>query len=722
MNLSIMSIMTALNPIILVAAFVPFFASSMMWVIFYLRYDIGRLMPLSNVLSKLAMALQKIEDCKKENSAYIDEKIVRLGPASFLDAWLHFKVQIEKAYKGEFIPEGRAFFAYRALITIPGSRGSLDSLWKSFLVLGIVTAALPYGIASLIQPEASTLAIALGGGLFLILCLGQLLFTLLDQSVFNKANEDYDKFIYGFDRILPVTKAEVALLLEATDRNQKIYQEATDKIVNKFDTIVEDALLPALEDSISMIMHSNLIPAIKNIEKALETNIARIMSLQQEGISHMAESFADRLGDTVVTKMNGLGATIETVQKQFEILNRNLTEHNFEIIETMRTSLEQQELSMSKALELQELSMLGAQEEHKKAMTETATAFTLSLTETLDANMAGLSKTAGLLKDQLVVLNDGMTTTIDGLNAMLTEQKEVLDQSAKTLLSASEIQNTTLEETRELQTKTIENNQILNTHVGMMVATLDKLTEQNTVFGQEAFQFTKDTNQAQQKMSEDIKTAQVRIDGTMTETLQQYTRMSQMVSEMMDNITDKMNEAMTGAGREIAQGIKEVTADNAEAITNLTEQASNLRNDYETYFGRLEENTKNILDDMDYKVQNIVARITEDVGAMMKEAVEANGQVLDRYKDNTISLLQSFEEQASSISLYAKEINLDVTDLSTNLRLSVEEFSKKMQEGVNMTIGEFDSGLAELTQRIANTVESISDAVEALPSAIKGRS
>ena len=722
MNLSIMSIMTALNPIILVAAFVPFFASSMMWVIFYLRYDIGRLMPLSNVLSKLAMALQKIEDCKKENSAYIDEKIVRLGPASFLDAWLHFKVQIEKAYKGEFIPEGRAFFAYRALITIPGSRGSLDSLWKSFLVLGIVTAAMPYGIASLIQPEASTLAIALGGGLFLILCLGQLLFTLLDQSVFNKANEDYDKFIYGFDRILPVTKAEVALLLEATDRNRKIYQEATDKIVNKFDTIVEDALLPALEDSISMIMHSNLIPAIKNIEKALETSSTRIMSLQQEGISHMAESFADRLGDTVVAKMNGLGETIETVQKQFEILNRNLTEHNFEIIETMRTSLEQQELSMSKALELQELSMLGAQEEHKKAMTETATAFTLSLTETLDANMAGLSKTAGLLKDQLVVLNDGMTTTIDGLNAMLTEQKEVLDQSAKTLLSASEIQNTTLEETRELQTKTIENNQILNTHVGMMVATLDKLTEQNTVFGQEAFQFTKDTNQAQQKMSEDIKTAQVRIDGTMTETLQQYTRMSQMVSEMMDNITDKMNEAMTGAGREIAQGIKEVTADNAEAITNLTEQASNLRNDYETYFGRLEENTKNILDDMDYKVQNIVARITEDVGAMMKEAVEANGQVLDRYKDNTISLLQSFEEQASSISLYAKEINLDVTDLSTNLRLSVEEFSKKMQEGVNMTIGEFDSGLAELTQRIANTVESISDAVEALPSAIKGRS
>lgn len=61
---------------------------------------------------------------------------------------------------------------------------------------------------------------------------------------------------------------------------------------------------------------------------------------------------------------------------------------------------------------------------------------------------------------------------------------------------------------------------------------------------------------------------------------------------------------------------------------------------------------------------------------------------------------------------------MDISELSNNLQSSVGEFSTKMQEGVRMTLGEFDNGLSELTQRIANTVESISDAVEALPEAI----
>ena len=42
---------------------------------------------------------------------------------------------------------------------------------------------------------------------------------------------------------------------------------ATGKVVEKFNNIVDDMILPVLEDSIYTIMHSNLIPAIHNIEK-----------------------------------------------------------------------------------------------------------------------------------------------------------------------------------------------------------------------------------------------------------------------------------------------------------------------------------------------------------------------------------------------------------------------------------------------------------------------
>jgi hypothetical protein len=98
--------------------------------------------------------------------------------------------------------------------------------------------------------------------------------------------------------------------------------------------------------------------------------------------------------------------------------------------------------------------------------------------------------------------------------------------------------------------------------------------------------------------------------------------------------------------------------------------------------------------------------------------LEQNTSVLEQYKDSTTNLLQSFDEQARSISLYAKEMNFDITELSANMRESVATFTTGIREGIELTVGDFDKGLAELTERLAVTVEGISDAVENLPAAI----
>jgi methyl-accepting chemotaxis protein len=124
---------------------------------------------------------------------------------------------------------------------------------------------------------------------------------------------------------------------------------------------------------------------------------------------------------------------------------------------------------------------------------------------------------------------------------------------------------------------------------------------------------------------------------------------------------------------------------------------------------------------MDFHVQNITAGITEQTGAMLKDILEQNTQVLEQYKDNTTNLLQSFDEQARSIGLYAKEMNFDITELSANLRESVATFTTGVREGIELTVGDFDKSLAELSERLAVTVEGISDAVEHLPAAINAR-
>ena len=93
--------------------------------------------------------------------------------------------------------------------------------------------------------------------------------------------------------------------------------------------------------------------------------------------------------------------------------------------------------------------------------------------------------------------------------------------------------------------------------------------------------------------------------------------------------------------------------------------------------------------------------------------------ILSDYKESTTNLLQAFKEEADSINLYAKEINLDISDLSGNLKSSVTEFNEALKNNIETTLSEFDNGLGELSVRIANTVENIRDAVEALPSALK---
>lgn len=394
--------------------------------------------------------------------------------------------------------------------------------------------------------------------------------------------------------------------------------------------------------------------------------------------------------------MAGLSSTIENVQTTMKSLNQSLNDHIHGLTFSMQQSLELQEKGMERISET----------------------FTDTLTGTFLTATTGLSVAFDGIKDQMEDFNFRMDIHVSELSEMLTSQREVLEQSARMLIDSGETQEKTLAETKVIQYQANENSKVLNEHVHMMAETLDKLTEQTMSFGKEAFQFTKETNEAQQRISEDAKISQEKLEAAVNETMEQYTKMNNMISDMMENITDRMNDAMTNAGREIALGIKDVTADNAEAITNLTEQAQNLRNDYETYFSRLEDSTLKTMDDMDYQVKNIITRITEDVGVMLKESIQANGEVLEGYKDNTTDLLQSFDEQARSIGLYAKEINLDISELSNNLQTSVGEFSGKMQEGVRLTISEFDNGLSELAQRLANTVESICDAVEALPSAL----
>jgi len=212
MDLTFLSMITTLHPVIYVAA-IPFFAAIIMWITFYRKYDTGTLARIAETFGRL-------------NISFMDEMIVRMAPTYFLEAWLRMQMQIEKNYQGDFIPDGRSFYDFDSLVTTPGCRHKLDSLWKSFWVMGVITLLLPITTANFVQPAYASAAFTMGVIFFVLLCIAWLVFTLQDQRVYSNTQAQYNRFISTFDRVLPVAKPEVALLLEATQRNRETYEAA----------------------------------------------------------------------------------------------------------------------------------------------------------------------------------------------------------------------------------------------------------------------------------------------------------------------------------------------------------------------------------------------------------------------------------------------------------------------------------------------------------------
>ena len=176
---------------------------------------------------------------------------------------------------------------------------------------------------------------------------------------------------------------------------------------------------------------------------------------------------------------------------------------------------------------------------------------------------------------------------------------------------------------------------------------------------------------------------------------------------------------MDGVGHEIADSISKASSDSVIIIERLAEKTEQLKEQYDTYFDRVENQSKDNLADMDFHVQNVISRFSEEAVSIMEKLEENISRAMGMFEGNTADLLSSLEEQSRSIGLYAHDLNIDISDLSTNLKESVMLFNEQIHMDFDRTFQDFDGGLAEVTNRLANTIESIRESVENLPRALK---
>ena len=455
------------------------------------------------------------------------------------------------------------------------------------------------------------------------------------------------------------------------------------KLINQFNQTID-----GLQQSQSRTAESNqeLSQSITRVEKVMndlfqseaKDREQRFLALEEEKI-----------------RQEAIFAQLATNQEQIEAI---LTEGR-DNVESYRNAF----LSVTDKLE----ESVATLTERTENMDETTRNYTMELmklisdenrelTDTLTTNINEILTES---RDSILSSRSALQTLSENLETAINQMTEGIDNISNTArTNALEMVNLIGEENLNL-TKTLINTmeEHLNLNMENLVGSLEKAMTANL-----------ETNE---RLAD--------VERSLSEVIpRQYKVMSEDISAMLSNINTSVFEAMEGAGKSISRSITDAAANNSEIVQKLSEQYNKLTEDYETYFSHLDDSTQKTLQEMDYQINMIITRINDEFKGIVEQATGENKDSLNQYREITSNILTTFEEQAHSISLYAKEINIDVQSLSDNLNESVKQFNNELTNGVGGTLEQLDQGMAILHQRIANTVESICDAIEELPKII----
>jgi hypothetical protein len=199
----------------------------------------------------------------------------------------------------------------------------------------------------------------------------------------------------------------------------------------------------------------------------------------------------------------------------------------------------------------------------------------------------------------------------------------------------------------------------------------------------------------------------------------QFEKASQVAANMIEGISREMREAMKGIGTDIASTIESAYKESGDFLKQLDEKQKQLIEEYDQYFGNMDQSTIRIMTDLDASITGMVSRLAEDITSIVGSFNEASVKTSEQYEEATKEIMTMFSEQTRDMGLYAHEINADVSVLAAGLKDSIELFNNQMHKGIVDTFVDFDKGVAEFTKRMTDTIEAVREAVEALPAALK---
>ena len=337
-----------------------------------------------------------------------------------------------------------------------------------------------------------------------------------------------------------------------------------------------------------------------------------------------------------------------------------------------------------------------------------ADSFSARLTDTVQGNIRVMNENMESINNAMSEIRDGMTLSVNTLYNSLEADRQVMADTSLQIQEAARTQREAAEHMKTLSLYLENTEKLVGTLTGW-----DGLIERSADQISEALRTAVVSNE------ETAKRLAATMESLANAGSEQYEKAAEAAAKLLNDVVYEMNRAMDGVGHEIAESIGRASADSVEIIDRLAEKTTILKEEYDKYFERVEKLNQSSLDEMDFHMQNVISHFSEEATGIMGKLEGNISRAMELFEGNTTNMLASLDEQSRSIGLYAHELNLDIGDLSTNLKESVKIFTEQLHQGVERTFQDFDGGLTEVSRRLANTVESIAESVENLPRALK---
>ncbi len=206
-------------------------------------------------------------------------------------------------------------------------------------------------------------------------------------------------------------------------------------------------------------------------------------------------------------------------------------------------------------------------------------------------------------------------------------------------------------------------------------------------------------------------------------------RSSHQISEATAGMSTVFNSSQAGVTENLARI--------SVAMAGLDDALKTLLTDFGTQSQLLHEQTQatneinrthldNMRSQIDVLSNELATRIETlmlGYGNMTRDLVDNVGSTI-RDQNNTLgytlkSLTETMSEEARGMSLYAQQIQSDIEALETNMGTAVGDFSIGIGRELNSALEQLDSQIADILNRLAITTVELTDAVEALPAALR---